>query len=210
MLKRKGPSLLDCTFPVPAKRASRSVDPFHQDKCFSSLRITVAPSRAEIGITSLGIIFSPPRYSRISFSKKRKRSSFHPTKSILFTATITRDTPKRESSRPCLLVCSFNPSCASISRMASSAAAAPVTIFLINSRWPGASIISKDCPLYRKPIRVVSIVMFWACSSRKASRRKAYSKGIPSSREAFSAASNLPSGKEPVSARSLPIRVDFP
>ena len=146
MLKRKGPSLFEWTLPAPAKSASRSVGPFHQDRFSLSRRITVAPSRAEIGMTSRGIIFSPSKYSRISFSSVRKRSSFHPTKSILFTATMTRETPKRDKRRPCLRVCSFNPSCASISKIASSAAAAPVTIFLINSRWPGASIISNDCP----------------------------------------------------------------
>ncbi len=62
----------------------------------------------------------------------------------------------------------------------------------------------------RNGTRVVSIVMFWACSSRRASRRKAYSNSIPSALQAASIRSAFPSGTEWVSKRSRPIRVDLP
>ena len=62
----------------------------------------------------------------------------------------------------------------------------------------------------RKGTRVVSIVMFCACSSRSASRRNAYSNSIPSALHAASIRSAFPSGTECVSKRSRPISVDFP
>ena len=73
-------------------------------------------------------------------------------------------------------------------------------MFLRNSRWPGASMITyvalEAC---LNQIWVVSMVTAWSRSAWKASRTKDHSIAMPRARRTAFSSSNLPGGRESVS-----------
>ena len=107
-------------------------------------------------------------------------------------------------------LCSWMPSSAAISSSAASALAAPVTIFLRNSLWPGASMIVYGRLSDSNQICAVSMVIFWLRSACSASIRNAHSKGTPRRSHVALMASYLPSSSESVSWRKRPTSVDLP
>ena len=74
----------------------------------------------------------------------------------------------------------------------------------------GASIRTYWRPSVRNQICAVSIVMFWSRSDWSPSIKLAHSNGVPRLSAAFFSASSFPSGSDPVSWNSRPMRVDLP
>ncbi len=97
-----------------------------------------------------------------------------------------------------------------MSNSAASALAAPVTMFLRNSLWPGASMMTYWRRAVRNQICAVSIVMFWSRSACKASIRLAHSKGTPRRCAMAWSCSTLPWASAPASCSSRPTNVDLP
>ena len=128
----------------------------------------------------------------------------------MFTSTAIWRMPSIWSIVPCRREFSQMPSAASITSRAASAREAPEIMFLRNSMCPGASMMMYFRFSVSKKQRAVSMVIPCARSSLNASSRKAYPKGLPVRRHSSRIDSILPSGREPVSARSRPMTVDLP
>ena len=70
--------------------------------------------------------------------------------------------------------------------------------------WPGASMMMYFRFRVLKKTRAESMVIPWDCSSLSASIRNAYSNGLEFRSQFILTCSSFPSGKDPVSASSLP------
>mmetsp|Transcript_15126 Transcript_15126/g.34648 ORF Transcript_15126/g.34648 Transcript_15126/m.34648 type:complete len:267 (+) Transcript_15126:1374-2174(+) len=130
--------------------ASSSVGPlYHFESSLSSLQVfTFSPTKPETGTNRIrfGLNSCFIKKSLMDRWISSYRSFFHPSTSSLLMATTTWVTPRPRASMMCSLVwpppvnpASNSPVTAAMTRMATSALAAPVIITGIKSWWPGAS-----------------------------------------------------------------------
>ena len=194
-----------------SSRSSNETTQSPPNQLIAALAATMlSPDAADTGRTAPGVVPSRSRKSRTSRSTRRKAFSSNPARSIFVTRTETWEIPISESKWACLRVCSLTPSTTSITSNAASASAAPVTMFLRNSRWPGASTITQSRLSVRKRMRETSMVTPWSRSACRASSRNAHSTPRPRRSLARRTAAIRSSETAPVSCSRRPIRVDLP
>ncbi|KAL7355766.1 ankyrin repeat protein [Histoplasma ohiense] len=158
--------------------------------------IMLSPSKPEIGTkgTALGLYPTFLMKLETSLMISLKRDSDHLVVSILLMATMSCLTPRVKASRACSRVwpsleipASNSPVPAAMMRIAQSAWEVPVIMFLMKSRWPGASMTVTLYFGVSNFQRAISMVIPRSRSDFSLSRTHAYLKDfLPNSSASFS------------------------